>query len=313
MSEVKKENNREIVRSRFNFGRLFLGLVIIAIGALYLLRNFGVIDFDLDWSRLWPLIIIFIGLSMLSGRSTVAVIIGALATLIVVAVLVSAVITGKTGIPDDRVTNTSRTEQAISIGKSPGISRAEIDVKMGAGKLNIDGGSSDLVSGNFASQFLRLDTQNTITSDVQRVKLVGEGTTRPFGRQFNELDLSLNSVVPMMLTLDTGAMDMRIDLSGVKAEEININTGASSLNLVMGEEVDRARVTIKAGASSINIEVPENVGARIEIDSGLSSKNFEGFKQIDSDTYETDDYATALRKIDFEFNIGASSLDISRR
>jgi hypothetical protein len=73
----------------FNLGRFLLGLVIVVVGLGYLAKTTGWINLNInfDWANLWPLLIIFIGLSLISFRGWVGAIIGILATLIVLAVV----------------------------------------------------------------------------------------------------------------------------------------------------------------------------------------------------------------------------------
>jgi hypothetical protein len=43
-------------------GQLLAGIFIIIIGILFLLRNFDIIPNDVDFSNLWPLALIAVGL-----------------------------------------------------------------------------------------------------------------------------------------------------------------------------------------------------------------------------------------------------------
>ncbi|MBA7510962.1 hypothetical protein ES705_02952 [subsurface metagenome] len=46
---------------------MYIGLVLIVLGVLFLLKNLGVITGNF-WDVLWPLIIVVAGISMLFGR-----------------------------------------------------------------------------------------------------------------------------------------------------------------------------------------------------------------------------------------------------
>lgn len=50
--------------------KLFLGLATIIIGCLFLAQNLGWLKINvyLDWAKIWPVMIIFIGLSMINFR-----------------------------------------------------------------------------------------------------------------------------------------------------------------------------------------------------------------------------------------------------
>ncbi|MGM0689027.1 MAG: LiaI-LiaF-like domain-containing protein [Bacillota bacterium] len=55
----------------FSWGQFITGLIAITIGVIYLGRNLGLFDVDLRlfWNLFWPLILIFIGFSLLRGKT----------------------------------------------------------------------------------------------------------------------------------------------------------------------------------------------------------------------------------------------------
>lgn len=101
--ETQKEAKKEVHHHHYpnknggiNFGRLFLGILLVLIGVLYLANNMGWLDvnFSFDWWKLWPLIIVFFGLSIFSDRGWVSVLIGLLITLIVLGTVIGFIIFG---------------------------------------------------------------------------------------------------------------------------------------------------------------------------------------------------------------------------
>ncbi len=71
-------------------------------------------------------------------------------------------------------------------------------------------------------------------------------------------------------------------------------------------------VNIEAGASNIHIRAPKTVGIKLIASTGLSSQNIIGLKSVGSDTYESENYATAEKKIDISCKLGVSSLRLER-
>lgn len=296
-------------RSGFSFGRLLVGIVIIFIGLVFLGHNLGWFTVNFDWWNLWPLIIIVIGLSFLTGRGWLSGLVGIIVTLIVIG-LVALLIFGNVG---SNLMNKETTRTGISIVKEAGVESVDINIKYGAGKINIGGGSDVLISGSHESNFLTLDKDSEVDNNIQKVNLKTVGSWRTFGKHINDLDLKLSNDTLTKLSVDTGAVDASFDFSEIMAESINLNIGASSLKIVMGDKVDKSSLNIKAGASSIDITLPQTAGARLNLSSGLTSKNLTNFKQIDSNHYETDNYQSATKKIDMDFDLGATSLKIDWR
>lgn len=81
---------------KIDFGKFSLGLFLLIIGILYLAQNLGwlpiVMQFDL-W-QLWPMLLIFLGLSLISGRGWVPILAGSILT-ITVLIIVTIIITDR--------------------------------------------------------------------------------------------------------------------------------------------------------------------------------------------------------------------------
>ncbi len=90
-------------RKSFNVGRLFLGLTLIIIGFLYLAKNTGwlPVGFNFNFIELWPILIVFLGLSMLSRHSQVSTTIGLIVTLLVLLLIAVMVLGGRYSSPTD--------------------------------------------------------------------------------------------------------------------------------------------------------------------------------------------------------------------
>lgn len=73
---------------RFDFGKLSFGLFLIILGILYLAANLGWINlaFNFNVWQLWPLLIIFAGLSLLTGRTVASIFAGIILTLTVITI-----------------------------------------------------------------------------------------------------------------------------------------------------------------------------------------------------------------------------------
>lgn len=77
-------------KHHFRPGKFFIGLIVVVFGLALLANNSGYIhlqNINLNWSFFWPIIIILVGLSMLSSRSWLGTILGAIFTLLILAVI----------------------------------------------------------------------------------------------------------------------------------------------------------------------------------------------------------------------------------
>lgn len=309
IKEIHHHHYQETKRN-FPFGRIAIGLVLVFIGLVYLVQATGWVNlnFNFDWWKLWPLIFIFWGLSLLAGRGWMSGVIGIVVTITVLAIVALLIFNGNN-------INSSVTKQDIIIAKEAAASTATVNLKAGAGKITVTGGTTDqLINGLFESNVTTLTTSSNLDSTDQVVTLKEENYNwRGFGNKTNDLSFELNNNIPIKFTVDTGASEMDFDLKEVMAEEIDVNTGASSMKLELGDKVANSTLRIDAGASSLDISLPKTLGAKLVVDSGISSKDLPDFNKIDDKNYESKNYSSSEKKINMTLKMGVSSLKISWR
>lgn len=76
----------------FNLTRVFLGVLIILGGIFIFLENFGLVNINFNLWKLWPVLIILIGLACLDKKSIVATWIGILAIFVTIFLVIIAVL-----------------------------------------------------------------------------------------------------------------------------------------------------------------------------------------------------------------------------
>lgn len=314
--EKPKETIREIHhhhyerRHGFSFGRLGIGLILIFVGLVYLAQTTGWLHLTLNvnWWKLWPLLIIFFGLSLLAGRGWFSGLIGLIITLAVLGIVALVIFS------PGNTTTVAPTEKTIAISQDTGATDAVVNIKAGAGTLLVKSSADHLVSGTFISNVTDLSTVSALAGGTQTVDITqGNWNVFGIGRHTNDLTLGLGTVLPTTLSVDSGAIDMNLDLVDVVAKRVDINTGASSLKLALGDKVDQSVVEIDAGASSLSLSLPATVGVKMVIDSGLSSKNLPNLKDMGNNTFESNNYSSSAKKIDVTLKVGVSSLNVSWR
>ena len=84
-----------------------------------------------------------------------------------------------------------------------------------------------------------------------------------------DIEARIASDVPTSLDFNAGAGEFDVDLSDVRVTDTRVNTGASTLRLVLPRPSGDVPVRMNAGASNIVITVPDGVEARISTTGGL--------------------------------------------
>jgi hypothetical protein len=263
------------------YGSVFFGALILLIGAAFLGGNLLNVDV---WPFLIPVILIFVGLWLLF-RARMG--------------------------PEPRGT------EDVTIPLQ-GAGRAELRIRHGAGRLTISGGagSQDLATGSFSGGLSHKESRNgdLLNAEMRVPEDVWfRGGTPWIGGSWSPInwDIRLNTAVPLKLDLETGAGEYRIDLSGVRAEDIRLKTGASSSELILPENAGRTRVRVASGAASVVIRVPDAVAANIRVQSGLADIKVDERRFPRSGSgYTSADYPQADNVAEIEVETGVGSVDI---
>ena len=138
----------------------------------------------------------------------------------------------------------------------PDASVVDVTLKMGAGELKVSGGAEGLVEGEI--QYNVAAWKPTITNDGDSLTIQQGDTNGQIGIPENDVvnqwDLKLGNA-PMNLTINAGAYDGALDLSGVPLRNLEINDGASdavvTFDSVNPEEMET--LVYETGASSVDL------------------------------------------------------------
>lgn len=72
-------------------GGVVFGLFILFLGFFYLGKNLGWWNYQLDWTVIWPVLIIFVGLSIMGGKKMVNWLLGIVLFFAIIALLISLI------------------------------------------------------------------------------------------------------------------------------------------------------------------------------------------------------------------------------
>lgn len=285
-------------------------LLLISIGLVFLLANFGLIGpvSVVALLSLWPLILIIIGIDLAVGRRWP---LAALAADVLVIGLGIALVTlspattagifpfyvGGSGGPTVRTVEVARAD----------VKSMTLRLSAGAGTYELRGGASVLAHAESDREDLRL-TRADVASDRADVR-IDQGPTGS-GFRFgpttgSHVLVAVASDVATSLTVDAGAGEFTIDTSDIKITDARISVGAASVRFVLPHPAGDVPITISAGASSIVVEVPAGVEARITSTGGLNSTHFENPRFSGS---ETSGYATAKDRVTVRITSGVTSI-----
>jgi len=183
---------------------------------------------------------------------------------------------------DTGVTNTFE----ISEPALTGVDDNQVTIEMGAGTLGITNGASELINGtveynvvNWKPEITR--SSNSITISQNNSSNVGI----PDGDIKNDWNLKFGDA-PIDLTVNAGAYEGKIDLSGLSITNLDISDGASKATVQFDtlNPVEMERLSYKTGASDVELLGLGNANTKtIYFDSGVGgyTLDFSGAVQND--------------------------------
>jgi hypothetical protein len=309
------------------YRHVFWAFILIAIGILFMLNNFGVLEFGFRtlWS-LWPLILILWGISVLPIKDGIKII--ALVAVLALTVIFFNRISERTpwfhfhnfrGFSDkdweddeDTTATYNYQPQNLSVPFDSLTMKGELKLDAAAGNFNLQGLTSDFLSFNKTGDIGNYSLTTTNENGRKQINLSLEKSGIRHTVDENKVEIKLSEKPSWNLDFDIGAAEILMDLRDYKIDTTNIDAGASSIDIKIGDKNPLTVMTFNAGASSIKVEIPKGSGCQIKSESFMISKEFEGFTKKGDGIYQTDNFTTAKNKIYLTIKTAISTIEITR-
>lgn len=289
-------------------------VLLIGAGLMFLLNNLGVLSWDVwgELLRLWPLLLIAVGLDLLIGRRSL---LGSLLVVLLLFAAFAAAIWWAGGWVGP-ASGVALEGQALSqpLGEA---SRARVELGMGVGTLRLSAQPEPgaLISGAVAQgprDEIRRDFSiagDTATFKLQSVQQ--RGWPFAFGPRREALvwDLRLNPQVPIDLDVSTGAGTATLDLSRLNLSGLNVNTGVGATTLIL-PRAGVLRASVNGGIGETTITIPAGVAARIAAQAGIGRVNVLGTFDRQDARYVSPGYASAPNRVELEIKGGIGSITV---
>lgn len=165
---------------------------------------------------------------------------------------------------------------------SSGVDLYKVGIEMGAGRLTLAGGSSNLIEGEVSYNIRTWEPKVSRSTDAFTIKQTNTDQLGiPSGTIKNQWNLRLGSV-PMELSIATGASESDFDLSGLPITNLTISDGASksTVRFDTGNPEIMGLFSYTTGASTVELIGLGNSNAQeIKFEGGVGSYtlDFSGF------------------------------------
>jgi hypothetical protein len=287
---------------------MFWPLVLIGIGIIALLANYGLIQSVsvLSILALWPVLLILLGIDIAFARRW------PLPTLAAEVVIIGAALFLAAARPAALSFGTFTFNSCPNPTLSSSVARGTLDrltlrVDAGGSRFRIVGGSANAVEVSSDQQELCVSDRTTGSAGDVRISQGGRvqlgGSSEIVAKVANDL--------PLSLTVNAGAGEFLVDLHDVKTKDARLSIGASNTTIVLPHPTGDVAIRLDGGASSVVIEIPVDVEARVIVTGGLISTSSTNPRATKSGNItETPGYGTAKDRVTVSITGGVSSISI---
>ena len=299
------------------YRNIFWGVILILIGVLFTLENLNLIYFNFRevW-RLWPVVLILWGVSIIPADKWIRL------------ALVLLVLGGSVFYMLDRTVEWEKDRnfgvewpenqddtfyQSFEISNDDTTKFATLDMEAAAGSFLLNDTTSSLLHFSQNETGILYTYSKKQTKDRVEIKIGPEGSRVLLNKNSHtKVEVQLNKNPLWDINLEVGAAAVQFDLSPFKVKSLDLESGAASLKLKLGDKYPETHVSIDAGASELVLKIPEESGCDLEISTVLSVKSIKGFEKVDHGHYRTANFNSAANKVYVEMNAAMTNYTIIR-
>jgi len=265
-------------------------LILIVGGILFLLSNLGLVEFA-SWRtilRLWPILLIAVGVDLIVARSSLA---GALSSLITVCVLLGV---GFVAFYLFAPGEWTAREQGVRVPLA-GASAGNVALACDACAIRIEGSASAdaLVEGTVVGPpWATLSQSTDRTGNVPSYALAGRSALRlPFSHFGGATwQFALSDDVPIELSVHADGADL--DLTDTNVVRVDLGADERASRIVLSA---RSSATYDLSGDAITVVVPDGVGVLVDWEAVSAIDAPSGYIQSGSRTVSPDVDVTPVR------------------
>ncbi|HVS92639.1 MAG TPA: DUF5668 domain-containing protein [Mucilaginibacter sp.] len=324
--------------------KLIPGMILVMIGAAFLLHNFGYLHFHWEnFAFLWPIFIVIGGVNLVlaGNRSAWATILKAAVIIGGFALILFGDFSGSRyhwwshwghyayhsdDNDDDGDDNSDNSGNDVKMTNISGSSEFNepYNASIKQAKLIISGGATTFRLNDTTNQLFQANTKQfhgkysftthnedsvyVMNLSLKEKKFWNWGDDNKANNAF----ISLNTRPIWDMEIQAGATDLDFDLSKYKMKNVDLSGGAGSFKIKMGQPLENTNVTVSTGASDVTIQIPNDAACHITTDSGLSSNTFDGFNKMGDGDYETSGFDSAKNKMYIHISGGVSDFKVHK-
>jgi N-terminal domain of toast_rack, DUF2154 len=169
--------------------------------------------------------------------------------------------------------------QSIDLDKSE---MARVEIKLGAGELQVDGGSPKLMDADFEYNIASWKpiVRYEPSSFRSQLRIEQPGGVHGGSHVDYKWNLRLNDKLPLDFDMDLGAGEARMNLGSMNLRSVQVNVGVGEVTLdLRGNPTRDYAVTVNGGVGHARIYLPAGVGVVADAKGGIGDVNVRGLEK----------------------------------
>lgn len=295
---------------RTRYRSFFWPLILIVIGLIALLVDLNVISADRLYrlADLWPLILVVIGLELIARRALHGVAVDVATALILLIAAGAAVGYVSVGPAIPGGTQTFDTSDPIG-----NLNAATLQLDVGAVNMTVTGNSS-LGSDLYRAHIQYSGPKPTVTLDKSsgNLRITQQGGFAIFGNRRFVVDLQINPAATWSIIVHSGAATDTFNLTTVKVGSIELSTGASREDIILGPPKGIVPIRMNGGALTVHVHRPSGIEVSVHVTGGAVNLTADGHHEggVGNLSWQSDGFGTATDAYRIEVSGGASTVSV---
>jgi hypothetical protein len=285
--------------------------ILISLGVVLLMQQFGYIQWTI-WEiamRLWPLLIVAVGVELLIGRRSI---LGSLVSLVLVLGLMFGAIW---------IMGVGPTAGAAMAGNSVNYLRgdaaqASVQLSPMSGTLTVDGKIADPANGLEAqirdTNFARLNKSSDTETNTgnYRISILGPETGYFPSAGSNLWQVHLNNAIPASVKVAMGAGDITLHLEQLKLSNLDVKLGAGQITIYLPEK-GVTNIKIDLGTGQVVVRSAKGTVLAVKCTTGVGNCSLLNTAGFWNQKYQSPEYDSGTDKMNIDINIGAGAATVS--
>lgn len=202
-------------------------------------------------------------------------------------------------------------EQPVSVDLN-GAQRADVELDLGAGELNVNGGAEKLMDGKFKYNVPDWEphVHTSMNGSHATITIKEPEQVHLGGHQQYSWDLAFNNKVQYDFAVNCGAGQARLRLGDLDLRSVTVHIGVGQVDLDLeGQPTRDYDVNVSGGIGQATIRLPHDVGVRAEAHGGIGSIEVTGLEKH-GDHYENSQYDSAKVNVRLKVDGGIGQIRI---